>query len=170
VLDDIKRRIFWIFARTCFTLYRWFPVFGKLRASLAIIRRQARILMIVRNDGRGVSLPGGLASWRETELETLHREVREETGLKVSGEELQLRYYSTADVPCNTSVFEVQATGELRNSWEGSPRWMTVDELEPRLLPSQRPLLDLLRKAPVVNHAQTIQGEHNNVEHSHNEN
>ena len=114
--------------------------------------------MIVRNDGRGVSLPGGIASWRETELETLYREVREETGLNVVSEELLLRYYSTADVPCNTAVFEVQATGELRNSWEGSPRWMTVDELEPRLLPSQRPLLGLLRKSPVVNHAQTIPG------------
>ena len=159
VLDDIKRRIFWIFARTCFTLYRRFPVFGRLRASLAIIRREDRILVIVRNDGRGLSLPGGIANWREPELETLHREVREETGLKVSGEELQLRYYSTADVPCNTSVFEVQATGELKNSWEGSPRWMTVDELEPRLLPSQRPLLDLMRKTPVVNNAQTIQGD-----------
>lgn len=156
MLDDIKRRIFWIFARTCFTLYRRFPVFGRLRASLAIIRRENRILVIVRNDGRGLSLPGGIANWRETELETLHREVREETGLQVRGEELQLRYYSTADVPCNTSVFEVQATGELRKSWEGAPRWMTVDELEPRLLASQRPLLELLRKMPGVNHAQSI--------------
>jgi 8-oxo-dGTP pyrophosphatase MutT (NUDIX family) len=166
VLDDIKRRIFWIFARTCFTLYRWFPVFGTLRASLAIIRREDSILVILRNDGRGLSLPGGLASWQETELETLHREVREETGLNVSGEALQLRYYSAADVPCNTSVFEVQATGELRNSWEGSPRWMTVDELEPRLLPSQRPLFGLLRKSPVTNNTQTIQGERNNTEHT----
>jgi hypothetical protein len=57
-----------------------------------------------------------------------------------------MRYHSTADVPCDISVFAVQATGELKNSWEGSPRWMTMAELEPRMLESQRPVLELLRK------------------------
>ena len=133
-------------ARTCFTLYRWFPMFGTLRASIAIIRREEKFLVIVRNDGRGVSLPGGIARWRETEPETLSREVREETGLNVSGEEFKLRYYSRTDVPCTISVFAAQARGELKNSWEGSPRWMALDELEPRLLRSQHPVLELLRE------------------------
>lgn len=138
--------MFWMIARTCFTLYRWFPLFGTLRASIAIVRKDEQFLVIVRNDGRGLSLPGGIASWRETEEETLRREVEEETGLHVSGGELKLRYYSRADVPCTISVFQAQASGELKNSWEGSPHWMTLGELEPCLLPSQRPVLELMRQ------------------------
>ena len=145
-LENLRRRLFWIVARTCLALYRRFPVFGTLRASIAIIRRNQQFLVIQRNDGRGLSLPGGLASWQEAEEETLRREVLEETGLRVTGQELRMRYHSTADVPCDTSVFAVQATGELKNSWEGSPRWMTMAELEPRMLESQRPVLGLLRK------------------------
>jgi ADP-ribose pyrophosphatase YjhB (NUDIX family) len=144
-LDDFKRRMFWMVARTCFTLYHWFPLFGTLRASIGILLRDDKILIIHRNDGRGLSLPGGISKWRETEEETLAREILEETGLSVTGKELKLKYSSEADVPCNISVFEVEASGELKNSWEGSPQWTTVAEIEPRLLPSQRPLLDLLK-------------------------
>jgi hypothetical protein len=43
-------------------------------------------------------------------------------------------------------VFAVQASGELKNSWEGSPQWMTAAEIEPALLPSQRPVLELLKQ------------------------
>jgi 8-oxo-dGTP diphosphatase len=145
VLDDFKRRLFWMVARTCFTLYGWLPLFGTLRASIGILQRDDKILIIHRNDGRGLSLPGGISKWRETEEETLAREILEETGLSVTGNELKLHYYSDADVPCNISVFAVQARGELKDSWEGSPRWATVAELEPCLLPSQRPVLDLLK-------------------------
>jgi 8-oxo-dGTP pyrophosphatase MutT (NUDIX family) len=145
-LENLRRRLFWIVARTCLALYRRFPVFGTLRASIAIIRRNQQFLVIQRNDGRGLSLPGGLAGWQEAEEETLRREVLEETGLRVTGQELRMRYHSTADVPCDISVFAVQAAGELKNSWEGSPRWMTMAELEPRMLESQRPVLELLRK------------------------
>jgi len=133
-------------ARTCLAFYRRFPLFGTLRSSVAIIQRNQKFLVIQRNDGRGLSLPGGLASWKEAEEETLCREVLEETGLRVTGQELRIRYHSTADVPCDISVFEVQATGELKNSWEGSPRWMTMAELEQGILKSQRPVLELLRK------------------------
>lgn len=132
-------------ARTCFTLYHWFPLFGTLRASIGIIQRDGKFLIIHRNDGRGLSLPGGISKWRETEEETLTREILEETGLSVTGKELKLKYYSEADVPCNIAVFEAQASGEPKNSWEGSPQWKTVAEIEPHLLPSQRPVLDLLR-------------------------
>jgi 8-oxo-dGTP pyrophosphatase MutT (NUDIX family) len=145
-LENLRRRLFWIVARTCLTLYRWFPLFGTLRASIAIIQRNQQFLVIQRNDGRGLSLLGGIANWKEAEEETLRREVLEETGLRVTGQELRMRYRSTADVPCDISVFEVQATGDLKNSWEGSPRWMTMAELEPRMLQGQRPVLELLRK------------------------
>jgi 8-oxo-dGTP pyrophosphatase MutT (NUDIX family) len=145
-LENLRRCLFWIVARSSFLLYRWLPLFGTLRASIAIIQRNQQFLVIQRNDGRGLSLPGGLASWKETEEETLRREVLEETGLHVTGQELRLHYHSAADVPCDISVFEVRATGEMEDSWEGSPRWMTMAEIEPRILKSQRPVLELLRK------------------------
>ena len=149
--------MFWMVARTCFTLYRWFPLFGTLRASIAVVRKEEKFLVIVRNDGRGFSLPGGIARRNETEEQTLQREVEEETGLHVSGGELRLRYYSRADVPCTISVFQAQAGGELKNSWEGAPHWMTLDEMEPRLLPSQRPALELLRQ--LAAHPKSTQGD-----------
>jgi 8-oxo-dGTP pyrophosphatase MutT (NUDIX family) len=146
LLDAFKRRLFWIIARTCITLYGWFPVFGSLRAGLALIHVDGRFLMIERNDGRGVSLPGGISSRGEPEDATVRREVNEETGLSVTGAEFRLRYHSRAEVPANISVFEVQVNGEMKDSWEGSPRWMTIKELEPRLLESQRPVLELMEK------------------------
>ena len=133
-------------ARTCFVLYRAVPVFGSLRASIAILHSDDKFLAIQRNDGRGVSLPGGIAGWREDEETTLRREVREETGLDVKSVALQTRYHSVADVPCNISVFVATANGELTDSWEGSPRWMTLAELEPRLIESQRPVLGLMKR------------------------
>jgi 8-oxo-dGTP pyrophosphatase MutT (NUDIX family) len=146
VLDDFKRRMFWIVARTCFTLYGWFPLFGTLRASLGIIHRDGKFLVIHRNDGRGLCLPGGISGWREAEEETLQREIVEETGLTVCGKELVLRFYSEVDIPCTVSLFKVQATGEVKDSWEGSPQWMTVEELEPTFVESQRAALEVLRK------------------------
>lgn len=146
LLENLKKRVFWVIARTCFALYRLFPVFGSLRASIAIVRRGDTFLVIHRNDGRGLSLPGGIAGFREREDETLRREVREETGLQVINFSLKTRYHSNADVPCNISVFVVQAEGELRESWEGTPHWMSLPEVEPRLIRSQKPVLQAMKE------------------------
>jgi 8-oxo-dGTP pyrophosphatase MutT (NUDIX family) len=146
LLDNLKRRTFWIVSRVCFQLYRWFPLFGSLRSSVAIVHQDKKFLVVQRNDGRGISLPGGVSSRGEAEKVTMRREVLEETGLVVESAEFQMRYHSTADVPCDISVFIAQAKGELKASWEGSPRWMTVDELAPQLMESQQPVLPLLRK------------------------
>lgn len=144
--QKLKRNLFWVVARTCFGLYRRFPVFGSLGASIAIIRSKNTFLVIRRNDGRGVSLPGGIASRGEAAEDTLRREVREETGLSVTEAEFQMKYHSSAEVPVDISVFRAQARGELKDSWEGSPQWMTVEEIGTQLLESQRPLLELMRK------------------------
>lgn len=143
---NLKRRLFWIFARTCFALYRTFPIFGSLRAAIAIIHRDGKFLVIQRNDGRGMSLPGGLAGWREEEERALMREVREETGLTVANAKFRTVYQNAADIPCRTSVFEAEVIGELKDSWEGVPAWMTIAELEPQLVESQRPALEWMKK------------------------
>lgn len=146
LLERLKRRLFWVIARTCFALYRTLPVFGSLRASIGIICREHKFLAIHRNDGRGFSLPGGIAGWGEDEESTLRREVHEETGLRVSNLALETRYHSTADVPCTISVFRVEADGELRESWEGTPQWLTLGELEPKLIKSQKAVVEWMRK------------------------
>lgn len=130
--------------RVCFVLYRAFPLFGSLRVSLALIHRDGTFLVIHRNDGRGLCLPGGFVGWRENLDAAVRREVVEETGLQVTNAVLKKNYHSNADLPCNISVFEVEADGELMESWEGSPRWLTIPELEPQLLESQRPVLELM--------------------------
>jgi 8-oxo-dGTP pyrophosphatase MutT (NUDIX family) len=143
---NLKRRLFWIFARTCFALYRTFPIFGSLRAAIGVIHRDGKFLVIQRNDGRGISLPCGLASWREKEEQTLRREVSEETGLNLTKADLRTVYQNTVDIRCKTSVFEAEVSGELKESWEGTPVWMTVSELEPQLVESQRPVLEIMRR------------------------
>jgi 8-oxo-dGTP pyrophosphatase MutT (NUDIX family) len=140
----LKRRLFFVVARVCFGLYRTFPIFGPLRASVALIHRENKFLAIERNDGRGMSLPGGIAGRREAPESTMRREVLEETGLTVTLAHFEMTYFSAADVPSNISVFRAEATGELQESWEGTPHWMTVEELELRLIKSQRPVLKLI--------------------------
>jgi ADP-ribose pyrophosphatase YjhB (NUDIX family) len=139
--------MYWIVSNGCRKLYSAFPLFGTLRASLAIIHRDGKFLVIHRNDGRGVSLPGGISNWREDDDQTIDREIHEETGMAVSGKRLMLRFHSEVEFPCNISLFEVHATGgKLANSWEGSPRWMTLADIEPQLIESQRRVLPVLRK------------------------
>jgi ADP-ribose pyrophosphatase YjhB (NUDIX family) len=139
--------MYWIAANGARKLYGLFPVFGTLRASLAVIHQDGKFLMIHRNDGRGVSLPGGISNWREASEHTIDREVQEETGMTVTAKRLILHFYSELEFPCNISLFEVQSTyGSPKSSWEGSPRWMTIAELEPQLVESQRPVLDIFRR------------------------
>ncbi len=138
--------MFWIVANFCLNVYGAFPLLGTLRAALAVIEREGKFLVIHRNDGRGMCLPGGLCNWREPEEVTVEREVGEETGLAVTAKNLILRYYSEADFPCNLTIFRVESTGDLRNSWEGSPRWLTIEQFEPYLVESQRPVLDVFRQ------------------------
>ena len=150
MIETLKQRLFWLVARTCFAAYRVFPIFGRLRASIGIIYRDGKFLMIERNDGRGVSLPGGISSRGEAAEATIHREVHEETGLDVVQATLLFEYFSDNDVPVNTSLFRVTVRGEMKDSWEGRPRWMTVEEMEPRILPSQRRVVDEMRKILAV--------------------
>lgn len=146
LLEKLKRRSFWLIYNTCLVLYRTFPVFGALRSSLAIIRRGDQFLVMLRNDGRGVCFPGGIAGWRENEESAVRREVLEETGMTAVNVNFRMRYRSTADLPCLISVFEVEATGDLQTSWEGTLHWMTIPEIEKQILKSQRPALEEAKK------------------------
>ena len=141
-LQAARRRAFWVISRLGHRLYRRFPVFGTLRASVAVIEQNGRVLAIRRNDGRGFSFPGGLAMPWESESETLEREVAEETGLRITACERMLQYHSAADIPCNISVFRVSATGQLRESWEGQPEWVAISDLRSGIIASQSAIVE----------------------------
>jgi hypothetical protein len=60
-MERVQRRAFWLYSKIAFTAYRWFPVFGPLRGSIALIRSGGQLLVIERDSDLALSLPGGLA-------------------------------------------------------------------------------------------------------------
>ena len=136
--------MFWLLSRTGLATYSRFPLFGRLHASVGVIRKGPLVLVIDRNDGRGVSFPGGLAMPWETAEHAMKREILEETGLRVKHSTPLFEYSSSADVPVVLSVFAAEVEGELKDSWEGTPRWLPMADIRPRLLPSQKEVVDRL--------------------------
>ena len=80
----------------------------------------------------------------ETEEKTLIREIKEETGLLCERFEFAFRYESCTDIPARIAVFHVQATGEIHDSWEGTPEWVEVADLRQRVVRSQQYIVERL--------------------------
>jgi 8-oxo-dGTP pyrophosphatase MutT (NUDIX family) len=141
-MNVLKRYAFWILSRTGLAVYSRLPIFGALRVAVGVIRNSGGFLVIERSDGRGFSFPGGIAMpWERTE-HAVAREFYEETGLNVSSARLKFCYFSDVEIPVNLAVYEVEAEGQLRASWEGTPRWLPATALRPLLLPSQKRIVD----------------------------
>lgn len=144
-MQAIKKSFFHIFSLLALGAYKRLPIFGSLRASIAIVRNGDLYLVIDRSDRRGYCFPGGLALPWEDDETTLSREIREETGLCVVRSMLKLRYFSRAEIPCRISVYDVDVAGTLNpGSWEGSTVWSEFSELQKRIVQSQRPVLACL--------------------------
>jgi len=139
-----KGRAFYLASRLFSYVYRRFPLFGRLQGAIAIIRNADRVLVICRNDGLGWCFPGGRSRSGEPAEATVKREVWEETGLAVS----TCRFLFVFDEPiARTHVFEVQAAGELKGSWEGEPKWATLSELARKIYPRHCPVLTYLQQS-----------------------
>ena len=139
-----KKNLFWLISRVALGSYRRLPVFGRLRASIGIIRDGDRLLVIRRNDGRGLCFPGGLAYAWETDEQALVREIQEETGLRVQGFEFAFRYDSSGEIPARIAVYQTHAEGKLRGSWEGAPDWVGLAEVQSGILRSQKYVVERL--------------------------
>jgi mutator protein MutT len=108
---------------------------------VGVIRQGDRFLVIDRSDGLGLSFPGGLAHAWETEEAAVVREVREETGLTVTSKSLVMQYDHDWPYPHSTSVYDVEAAGEVRGSWEGQPVWVDLRELRQGVVRNQREIV-----------------------------
>jgi 8-oxo-dGTP pyrophosphatase MutT (NUDIX family) len=145
--ERLKKKLFWLISRVAMGCYRRVPIFGRLRASIGIVREGDRVLVIRRNDGRGLSFPGGLAYPWETDEQALVREILEETGLIAKNFEFTFRYDSSGEIPARIAVFETRADGELRGSWEGTPDWVELAEAQAGILRSQKYVVEQLLKS-----------------------
>ena len=139
-----RARLFWIVSRVAHAVYRRFPIFGTIRGSVAIIRRDGGYVVIERNDGFGLGFPGGIALFHEDPEKTVRREVAEETGLTISTADYKFNYRNQQPFPTLTHVFEATCSGELRSSWEGTARVVHMAELQQRVVSQQQPVIDYL--------------------------
>lgn len=144
----LRSRAFWVVYRTACRLYAWFPIFGTIRGSVAIIRRDFGFVVIERNDGYGLGFPGGIAGFHEPPEMTVRREVREETGLRLLTAEYKFHFTHPRPFPTETHVFEATAEGEIRSSWEGTARIATLAELDEHVVPQQRQIVEYLLSQP----------------------
>lgn len=145
---SLRSRLFWLYSRTANGLYSRFPIFGEIRGAVAVIRRDGGFVVIDRNDGFGLGFPGGIAKFRENPEATVRREVHEETGLTVLSANHLFRFHAAEPYPNVTDVFEATAEGEFRNSWEGTARVASLDDLQQRVVTQQRRIVEYLASAP----------------------
>jgi len=109
-----------------------------------MLHQDGGFVVIERNDGYGLGFPGGVARWGEPPEKTVYREVLEETGLRISKATYKFDYVVPVPFPNHTYVFEASFDGELRSSWEGSARMATLEELQERIVPQQRRVVEYL--------------------------
>jgi 8-oxo-dGTP pyrophosphatase MutT (NUDIX family) len=120
-------------------------VFGRIRGAVAIIRRTGGFVAIDRSDGLGLCFPGGNARPWESDESAVRREAREEAGITFRNLSFKFRFESSVYYPVTTSVFEGDGDGASGGSWEGRVRIATLDELEERIILSQRPIVEYLK-------------------------
>ena len=146
--SSIRATIYWIVYKVAHAVYSVFPVLGTIRGSVAVIRRDGGILVIDRNDRRGLGFPGGIANFKEPPEATLRREVREETGLAVESAELLFDFRTEKPFPVHTHVFEAVCRGEVKGSWEGTPTVVSLTDLQTRVIVEQKPIVEFLLARP----------------------
>lgn len=143
----MKSRLFWLISRAAVAGYRRLPIFGRIPGAIAIIRRDGGFLGIKRSDGYGISMLGGIIMPWETPEHALRREVFEESGLTIGSADRLFEYESSLLYPARTTVFEAEAAGTARSSWEGKVGVFSLAELEQGIIASQRRVVEYLKES-----------------------
>jgi ADP-ribose pyrophosphatase YjhB (NUDIX family) len=106
------------------------PPFG----SVAVIVEQDNRFLMVKLPRGHLVFPGGFMKWDETPTQAAQREGKEETGLDLDiGNLITIQSRpSTTPFRMSTVCFIYQAEvsgGKLRKNMEGTPLWLTEDEI-----------------------------------------
>lgn len=110
------------------------PITG---TSIIPILPDGRIVLIRRKDNGLWSLPGGMVDWGEDVPQTIHRELKEETGLELAKLGRLVGVYSSPDrdprIHSICIVVEAEVTGEMeiQDIWEV----MEIAAFSPHTLP-----------------------------------
>jgi 8-oxo-dGTP diphosphatase len=86
-----------------------------------------------KNDWRGIAFPGGHIEEREAFLDSVIREIKEETGLDIFEPKLcgVKQFYTDEDERYVVFLYKTNKfCGELRSSGEGRVFWIKRDELK----------------------------------------
>lgn len=114
--------------------------------TLCLIRQGERILLQnrVKKDWQGYALPGGHVEPGESIVESVIREMREETGLTIRAPKLcGIKQFPIEDGRYLVFLFQTERfEGELRSSDEGAVEWVMRNEV-PKL-PTVADLEELL--------------------------
>lgn len=120
-----------------------------LRVVQGVIRGEAGVLLALREDLRGLELPGGTPEEGEPDELALRREIREETGLEVEITRHVGEYVRTGFRPHTAGVYLARVVGgELRCSAETLElSWVDPENPPPNLFPWYlAPLADALEE------------------------
>lgn len=124
----------WHFVQSVLGILFRHPVTG---TSIIPVLPDGRIVLIQRSDNRKWALPGGMVNWGETIETTLHRELKEETGLDITHIGRLVGVYSAPErdgrVHSICVVVEVDAVGELQP--EDLHEVLDVKAFEPAAIP-----------------------------------
>ncbi len=137
-------KLFYLASKVFTAAYGRWPIFGELRSAAAIIYHGEALWMVERSDGRGRCFPGGIAWFRESEEATLRREVKEETGLRVTCCRLLWRYHTRVYLPSRVAVFLAEVEGEPHDSWEGQVLLVPKSDIRQQLFKIHVPIADYL--------------------------
>lgn len=104
----------WHFIQSVLGILFRHPVTG---TSIIPVLPDGRIVLIQRSDNRKWALPGGMVNWGETIETTLHRELKEETGLDITKIQRLVGVYSAPErdgrVHSICVVVQVDACGDI---------------------------------------------------------
>lgn len=100
----------------------------------AYIEKDDKLLFIDHSYMKGYGFPGGIVETGESLEEALHREVFEETGLRVVTEQYVTSTYAFfRGIGIVTAFFAVTTEGSLSSSEEGEAVWEDPHKVEPYL-------------------------------------